>query len=98
MKDYLSKNRDFKMNWSGFDVFMEYWVDLGINIWKNGRKTHILGIFGGPVLVHLGPVPVQPSRTEPVPVQVWNRCGTPCFILTSVRILAITCLFLIRFE
>ena len=70
MKDDLSKNRDFKMNWSGFDVFMEYWVDLGINIWKNGRKTHILGIFEGPVLVHLGPVPVQPSRTEPVPVQV----------------------------
>ena len=39
-------------------MFMEYWVDLGINIWKNGIKTHILGIFGdlyqytfGPVLV-----------------------------------------------
>ena len=35
MKYYLSKNRDLKMNWSGFDVFMEYWIDLGINIWKN---------------------------------------------------------------
>ena len=68
MKDDLSKNRDFMMNWSGLDVFMEYWVDLGINIWKNGRKTHILGIFGGLVPVHLEPVPVQPSRTEPVPV------------------------------
>ena len=31
MKDDLSKNRDFKMNWNGLDVFMEYWVDLGIN-------------------------------------------------------------------
>ena len=70
MKDDLSKNRDFKMNWSGLDVFMEHWVDLGINIWKNGRKTHILGIFGGPVPVHLEPVLVQPSRTEPEPVQV----------------------------
>ena len=49
-------------------MFMEYWVDLGINIWKNRRKTHILGIFGGPVPVHLEPVPVQPSKTEPVPV------------------------------
>ena len=98
MKDDFSKNRDFKMNWSGFDVFMEYWVDLGINIWKNGRKTHILGIFGGPVPVHIGPVSVQPSRIEPVPVQVRNRCGTPCSILTSVRILVITFSFLIRFE
>ena len=67
----------------------------GEKIWKNGRKTHILGIFGGPVPVHLGPVPVHPSRTEPVPVQVRNRCGTPCSILTSVRILAITCSFII---
>ena len=71
-------------------------MDLGENIWKNGRKTHILGNFGGPVPVHLGPLPVQPSRTEPV--QVRNRCGTPCSILTSVRNLAITCSFLIRIE
>ena len=58
-------------------MFMEYWVDLGINIWKNGRKTHILGIFGDLYRYTFGPVPVQPSRTEPVPVQVRNRCGTP---------------------
>ena len=45
MKDDLSKNRDFKMNWSGLDMFMEHWVDLGINTWKNGRKIHIMGIF-----------------------------------------------------
>ena len=45
MKDALSKNTNFKMNWSGLDVFMEYWVDLGIKTWKNGRKIHILGIF-----------------------------------------------------
>ena len=45
MKDDLSKNRDFKMNWSGLDVFMEHWVDLGINTWKNRRKIHILCIF-----------------------------------------------------
>ena len=46
MKEDLSKNRDFKMNWSGFEVYREYRVELGRNIWKNGRKTHILGIFG----------------------------------------------------
>ena len=45
MKDDLSKNRDFKINWSGLDVFMEHWVDLGINTWKNGRKINSLGIF-----------------------------------------------------
>ena len=45
MKDNLSKNREFKMNWSGIDGFMEYWVDLGINTWKNGRKTNIMGNF-----------------------------------------------------
>ena len=57
-------------------MFMEYWVDLGINIWKNGRKTHILGIFGGLYRYTFGHVLVQPSRTKPVPVQVLNRCGT----------------------
>ena len=61
------------------------------------KNTHS-GHFRKPVPVHLGPVPVQPSRTEPVPIQVRNRCGTPCSILTSVRILAITCSFIIRFE
>ena len=61
---------------------------------------------------------VQLSRTEPVPVQMRNKCGTAsrtepvpvqvrvvpvhvvlCFsILTSIRILAINCSFLIQFE
>ena len=45
-------------------------VDLGINIWKKREKIHILGIFGGHVLVHLEHVPVHPSRTEHVPVHV----------------------------
>ena len=41
MKYDLSKNRYFKMNWSGLDVFMEYLVDLGINTWKKkGENTH----------------------------------------------------------
>ena len=44
---------------------------------KNGRKTHILGIFRGAVSVLV----------------------MVCFsVLTSVRILAITCSFIIRFE
>ena len=58
-------------------MYMEYWFDLGINIWKNGRKTHILGKIRGAV-----------------PVQVVFYFS----ILTSVRILAITCSFIIRFE
>ena len=45
MKDNLSKNREFKMNWSGFDVCMKYRVELSRKIWKNGRKTNILAIF-----------------------------------------------------
>ena len=61
------------------------------------KNTHS-GNFQRPVPVHLGPVLVQPSRTEPVPVQVRNRCGTPCSILNNVGILAINFSFLIRFE
>ena len=57
---------------------------MGSNTWKNGRKTHILGKIRGTV----------PVQVRAVPVQV-----VFCFsILTSVRILAITCSFLIRFE
>ena len=59
-------------------------MDLGENIWKKGRKTHILGKIRGPV----------PVQVRAVPVQV-----VFCFsILTSVRSLAITFSFLIRFE
>ena len=51
-------------------------MDLGDNIWKKGRKTHILGKIRGPV----------PVQVRVVPVQV-----VLCFsILTSVCILAIT--------
>ena len=35
---------------------------------ENGEKTHILGIFGSCVPVHLESVPVHPSRTQCVPV------------------------------
>ena len=45
MKDDLSKNRDFKMNWSGLGVFMEHWVDLGIKTWKNGEKYTFWAFF-----------------------------------------------------
>ena len=51
-------------------MFMEYWVDLGINILKNGRTKHILDIFGGHVPVHFEHVPVHHSRTKHVPVHV----------------------------
>ena len=51
-------------------------MDLGENIWKKGRKTHILGKIRGPV----------PVQVRAIPIQV-----VFCFsILTSVRILVIT--------
>ena len=59
-------------------------MDLGENIWKKERKTHILGKIRGPV----------PVQVKAVPVQVVFSFS----ILTSVYILAITCSFLIRFE
>ena len=64
---------------------------------KNGEFHHFWEIS----TTCTGTGAVQPSRTEPVPVQVR---AVPvqvvlCFsILTSVRILAITFSFLIRFE
>ena len=65
-------------------MYIEYGVDLGSNLWKKGRKTHILGKFRGAVPV--------PNRVVPVQVVF-------CFyVLTSVRILTITCSFMIRFE
>ena len=38
---------------------MKYWVELGIKHMGKGEKIHILGIFGGHVLVHLESVPVH---------------------------------------
>ena len=40
-------------------MYIEYGVDLGSNIWKNGRKTHILGKIRGVVSVQVIAVPVQ---------------------------------------
>ena len=57
---------------------------IWVAIRKKGRKTQIMGKIRGPV----------PVQVRAVPVQV-----VLCFsILTSVRIFAITCSFLIRFE
>ena len=74
---------------------------------KNGEFHHLWEIS----TTCTGTGAVQPSRTEPVPVKVRDRCGIAsriepvpvqvvlCFsVLTSVRILAINCSFLIRFE
>ena len=59
-------------------------MNYGRKVHEKWKRTHILSIFGGPV----------PIQVRAVPVQVML-----CFsILTSVRILAITCSFLIRFE
>ena len=66
-------------------MFMEYWVDLGINIWKNERKTHILCIFQLPIPVHLEPVPVQVLQNRTCTGTGQTCTGTPCSILISVR-------------
>ena len=59
-------------------------VNYGIKVHEKWKRTHILVIFGGPV----------PVQVRAVPAQV-----VLCFfILTRVCILAITFLFLIRFE
>ena len=39
-------------------MYIEYGVDLGSNIWKKGRKTHILGKFREPIPVQVRAVPV----------------------------------------
>ena len=59
-------------------------MDLGENIWKKGRKTHILGKIRGPV----------PVQVRAIPVQVVFYFS----VLTNVRILTTTCSFMIRFE
>ena len=41
-----------------------------MKVHEKWEKTHILGIFGSHVPVHLERVPVHPSRTEHVPVHV----------------------------
>ena len=82
-------------------MFMEYWVDLGINIWKNGRKIPILGIFGDMYLytLNLYRYMLGSGRFWPTCTGTGQTCtSTPCYILTSFYILCITCSFPIRFE
>ena len=50
------------------------------------EKTHILGIFGSSVPVHLEGVPVHPSRTQCVPVHIRGVLvhPVPLFLLRPV--------------
>ena len=77
MKEDLSRKEIIRCIVNGFEVFMEYWVDLGINIWKNGRKTHIMAFFSDLYRYTLNMYRYRCSRTEPVPVQV--RYTMLCF-------------------
>ena len=73
----------------------------GGKIWKNGRKTHILGIFGDMYryTLNLYRYILGSCRFWPTCTGIGQTCtGTPCSILTNVRILAITYSFLIRIE
>ena len=45
MKEDLSRKEITRCIVNGFEVYIEYWVDLGNKIWKKGTKTHIMGIL-----------------------------------------------------
>ena len=45
MKEELSRKEVTREIWNGFYVCLKYRVELGSKVWKNVRKTHILGTF-----------------------------------------------------
>ena len=45
MKEELSRKDVTREIWNGFDVSLKYRVELGSKVWKNVRKTHIMGTF-----------------------------------------------------
>ena len=74
---------------------------IWVSTYGKMEEKHILGIFRDLYRYTFGPVLVQLSRTEPVPVQVKVVPVQVVFcfsVLTSVCIFTITCSFLIRFE
>ena len=82
-------------------MVIKYRVDFDIKDMEKREKIPILDISGSCVPVHLECVPVHPSRTQCVPVHVRGVPVHPVLlfpVLTSFRILTITCSFLIRFE
>ena len=94
MKDSVSKNREFKMNLSGLDVFMEYWVELG---GKMGEKHTFWEFFGDMYRYMLGSGHFWPTCTG-----TGQGCTGTCDALfpisTCFCIVAITYSFIIRFE
>ena len=77
MKEDLSRKEITRCIGIGFEVYMEYRVDWVAKYGKMDENHTFWAFFGEPVPVHLGPVPVQPSITELVPVQV--RYTLLCF-------------------
>ena len=76
-------------------------MNLGSKIWKNGRKLPFLVIPEDfyRYRSELYRYSLGSGRFWPTCIGTGQTCtGTPCSILTSVRILAITCPFLIRIE
>ena len=45
MKEELSRKEVTREIWNGLYVCLKYRVELGIKVWKNVRKTHILSTF-----------------------------------------------------
>ena len=45
MKEELSRKEVTRKIWNGFYVCLKYRVEWGSKVWKNVRKTHILGTF-----------------------------------------------------
>ena len=101
MKDNLSRKEITRCIVNGFEVYMEYRVDWVEKYGKMGEKHTFWAIFGDMYryTLNLYWYILGFGRFWPTCTGIGQTCtGTPCSILTSVRILAITCSFLIRFE
>ena len=94
MKNELSRKEITRCIGNGFEVYMEYKVDWVAKYGKMGEKHTFWAIFGDMYRYTLNLYRYMLGSGR-----FWPTCtGTPNSILTSFRILAITCSFLIRFE
>ena len=83
---------------------MDYKVEFGGKIWKNGRKTNNLGTFGDMYryTLNMYSYMLGSGHFGPTCISTGQGCTGTCDALfpisTSFRILVITCSFLIRFK
>ena len=101
MKDNLSRKEITRCIVHGFEVYMEYRVDWVTKYGKMGEKHTFWEIFGDMYryTLNLYRYILGSGCFCPTCTSTGQTCTiTPCFILTSGRILAITFSFFIRFE